>query len=97
MKIQFYCDNHCSDFEKNEKELRNATQSFRYCPYCGLKLKIRNLNNVVEKDLYIRANEYLNKWLNELGIEGTLELIERNKDCACNRIYEDLLKQKGLK
>jgi hypothetical protein len=97
MKVKFYCDNHCGDFEKDEQELRETAQSFRYCPYCGLKLKIKNLEEIIEDDLYKRAEEYLNTWLNTLGIEGTIELINRNKDYSCSKIYIELLQKKGLK
>jgi len=55
-----------------------------------------NFEEIIKFDIYKRAEEYLNKWFNELGIEATIEILERNKDQACYRIYKELLQERGL-
>ena len=56
-----------------------------------------NIDDTIRKDIYERANDYLDKWFSELGIEGTLELVERNSEMAVYRIYKELLENRGLK
>jgi len=55
-----------------------------------------NFEEIIKFDIYKRAEEYLNKWFNELGIEYTLEMLERNKTQATYRIYKELLQKRGL-
>lgn len=95
MIIKFSCSKHCLDFEKTEEELR-AEHVITHCPYCGEKLHIQNLNEVLESDLYAQANETLDKYLKELGGDETLSLMERNKTQACYRIYKDILIKRGF-
>ena len=83
-------------YSVSENELLTNPQYHQACFLCGGKIFIENLNEVVNEDLYKRAENYLNKWFNELGIEGTLEMLERNKHQATYRIYEEILKRKGL-
>lgn len=45
----------------------------------------------------LTAEEHLNKWVNEIGWDNTLDLIKRNKDQACYRIYKELLEKRGFK
>ena len=46
--------------------------------------------------IYETAGQYLHKWFNELGIEGTMELIERQKEDKVKEVYMDILRKKGL-
>jgi hypothetical protein len=95
MIIKFYCKKgHYSEIE--EAKLIAEPQSHRYC-YCGEKLSISNLEDIVEKDIYIRAEEYINKWLKEIGGDETLSLVQRNKNQSCYRIYKEILEKRGFK
>jgi len=96
MKIKFYCKNHCADFEKTEEELKSE-KVITHCAFCGEKLRIMNLDEVVKQDIYTQAKEYLDRWVRELGLEGCIELVERHKNQACYRIYKEILKERGFK
>jgi hypothetical protein len=97
MIIKFSCSKHCLDFEKTEEQLRTE-RAITHCPFCGEKLHIQNLNDVVASDMNKQVKEYIDKWFKELGIEGTIELVERNKDqAACYRLYKEELEKRGFK
>ena len=95
MKIKFSCSKHCLDFEKTEEELQNE-KVITHCPFCGEKLHILNLEEVVKKDIDTEVKDNLKKWFNELGIEGTIELIERHDNLAVQRLYKQELRKRGL-
>jgi len=95
MFIKFYCKNG-HYYEIEELKLLAEPQNHRYC-CCGEKLSIFNLNDIMENDINIRAEKYINEWIKELGIEGCIELIERNKDQSCYRIYKEILEKRGFK
>lgn len=97
MIIKFSCSKHCLDFEKTEEELRNE-KVITHCPYCGDKLRILNIEDVVKSDIDTQVKNYIDKWFKELGIEGTIEMIERNKNQeASYRLYKTELEKRGLK
>jgi hypothetical protein len=95
MIIFFSCDEHCQDFYKTEEELQRD-KVITHCPYCGKKLHISNLDEIVAKDLETRIKENIDKWFNTLGIEGTVELIERNNYLAVSRLYQQELHRRGV-
>jgi len=96
MIIKFYCDKHCADFKKDELELIYQQQVFKFCPFCGQKLKIANLDEIVKDDLEKRTKNNINKWFSEIGVDNTLDLIQRNKNNACARLYFEELKKRGF-
>ena len=63
---------------------------------CKHSLQINNLNKIIKNDVTIQVKQNLHKWFNNLGIEGTIELIERNKDQSITLLYFNELKKKGL-
>ena len=83
-------------YEVSEAELKDNADIHSYCLMCGGVIEVVNWEEVVEKDLDDRVNEYLDKWFHELGIEGTIELLERNKDIPTTRLYLDELRKRGL-
>jgi hypothetical protein len=95
MIIQFSCDNG-HYFEKDEIELIIEKQSNRYC-WCGNKLHLKNLDNIVKLDIERRIKNNLNKWFVESGIEATIELLERNEKYPITKLYIEELKKRGLK
>jgi DNA-directed RNA polymerase subunit RPC12/RpoP len=96
MIIQFICKQCGNIFDKEEFELIQQGQSFRFCAYCGGKISIKNLDDILKDDLDKRVRNNLDRYMKELGIEGCIELIERNKDIPCARLYIDILKEKRL-
>jgi len=53
-------------------------------------------DEVIMELIYETAGQYLHKWFNELGLEGTVELMERQSEGRVKEIYMDILRQKGL-
>ena len=96
MKIKFFCDNHCADFEKDEIELIYQNQIFKFCSFCGEKLKILNLDEVITQDLQEKIKNNINKWFNQIGIDNTLDLIQRNRNASCSRLYIEELQKRGF-
>jgi uncharacterized protein YuzB (UPF0349 family) len=96
MIIKFYCNNHCGDFTKDELELIYQKQSFRYCAFCGEKLIIENLTEIVQQDTKIKVRNNINTWFNEIGVDNTIDLVKRNKNQPCAKLYLDELKQRGF-
>ena len=96
MIIKFYCNNN-HWFFKTDIELREEKHSHRFC-WCGEKLHIeqQSLENIIAFDIEERIKANINQWAKNLGIEGMLELIERNKDQATYRLYKTELQKMGL-
>lgn len=97
MLIQFYCDNHCADFEKDEFEIIYQKQSFTHCAFCGQKLHIKNLEELIEFDIEMRVRTNIDKWVKEIGWDNVLDLVQRNKEQACYRLYKAELEKRGFK
>jgi len=96
MIIKFYCEKHCADFQKTEEELRNQ-KVITNCPFCGQKLRIQNLNEIITLDTEQTVKEYVDLWFLKMGIEYTIELIERHKDLAVYRLYKAEIEKRGFK
>jgi hypothetical protein len=92
------CNEKCAfSYSVSEVELKEyGKQYHERCMICGSKLIIDNLDKIIEKDIGCRAEEHLNKWVAEIGWDNTLDLIKRNKDQACYRIYVEILRKKGF-
>jgi hypothetical protein len=86
-------------YEISENELTEYGQYHKRCLICVSKLKVakESLEEIIKKDLYTHAEEYINKWITELGLEGCIELVERNCEQSCYRIYKEILEKRGLK
>jgi len=96
MIIKFYCDNHCGDFTKDELELDYQNQSFRYCAFCGEKLRIENLTDIVQQDIEIKVRKNISNWFKEIGVDNTIDLVKRNKNQPCAKLYLDELQRRGF-
>jgi len=95
MIIKFSCSNHCLDFQKTEEELCQE-RPITHCPWCGEKLHIENISEVVNADIKKRVKEGTDKGLRECGIEGFIELIERQPDGKVKKLYIEELKQRRI-
>lgn len=88
---------HCKyQYEITEAELIEDGEIHKFCFICGGEIEILNLLEIVEKDLYKRAEEYIDKWVAEIGWDNTLDLIKRNKNNPTYRIYKEILDKKGF-
>ena len=98
MLIKLKCSNpKCGySYSLTPDELEENGQYYTHCLLCGCKMEVINLEEIVDSDLSWEAEKLIDKWLNILGIEGTIELIERNRNQACSRIYFDILRRRGI-
>jgi len=96
MKIKFSCSKHCQDFERTEEQLR-AEHPITHCPFCGEKLKITNLEEIILLDCEIKIKEYIDLWVSIIGWDNTLDLILKHKDEAIGRLYIAELNRRGFK
>jgi len=97
MLIKLEC-RHCGEvIEVEEINLIQEPEMYRNCFLCSYKMEVRNLDEVVKFDIYKKAENYLNEWIQKLGLEGCIELIERHKNQACYRIYREILEKRGFK
>jgi hypothetical protein len=85
-------------YEVTQKELEDNSQYYKLCLLCKSKLEIakESLEEIIEKDLYTRAEEYINIWVAEIGWDNVLDLLARNKTQSCYRIYAEILRKKGF-
>lgn len=96
MNIRFVCSSCNCDFIKTDKQLSEEKQSMRFCPYCGCKLRLQNLDEIVKGDILKKVDKNIEEYLNSLGIEGTIELIERNKSLPYIHYFQDNLRKRGI-
>jgi len=85
------------EFEVSEKEFVENIKYYERCFVCGSQLKVTNLEEIIEWDLYKRAEAYINKWVAEIGWDNVLDMLARNKNQATYRIYKEILNKKGFK
>lgn len=99
--IKLVCQNtECKySYRVSENELLEYSQYHKKCLICGSLLKVSDecVKEIVVKNLYQKAEANINKWFKELGGDNTLDLIARNKDNSCYRIYKEILEKKGFK
>ena len=95
MLIKFSCKNHCLDFEKTSEELQTE-KVITNCPYCGEKLSVTNLDQVVAEDIRRQVEAYVTESYKINGLEGTLEIIERLQNKTVQQYYKNELKKRRL-
>jgi hypothetical protein len=85
-------------YSVSEKEFIEYGQNYhKNCILCGSKLKVDNIEEIIKQDIYKRAEEYIDKWVAEIGWDNTIDLIKRNSNQACYRIYKEILEKRGFK
>jgi len=95
MEVFFFCNNHCADFSKTYTELCHE-EVIRFCPYCGGKLHIQNLEEILHEDIKKQVENYFKEALTSLGLEGTIEAIEHLQNKQTKKLYQDELRYRGL-
>jgi len=100
MMIKLKCINEFCDycFEVSEKEYRDNKHLYQICIICGSKLEVtkESLKEMVKKTLEQEIKERVDKYIAELGIEGTWELLERNKNYPMTKLFFDELRKRGI-
>lgn len=84
-------------YQVTQKELEDNPQYHRVCIICGSKLQVANLDEIVKLDTEKKIKEYIDLWFRTLGIEYTIEMVERHKDLAVYRLYKTELENRGFK
>ncbi len=96
MLLKLICkNNHRLDVP--EENFRENPEWYNYCGICGAKFTLYNTEGIVKQDLQQKAKRNIDLWFKTLGIEYTIEIIERNKNQACYRLYREELERRGLK
>jgi len=95
-RIKLECKQCHYSYEVIEYEFIENTFMHKYCYLrCGGENEIINLEEVLTTDIETTIKNNIIKWGRELGIEGCIELIERNNTYAIQRLYLQELKRKG--
>lgn len=98
--IKLKCSNeNCAfTYSVSEKELEEYGEHYHtFCMICGSKLQVINLEEIVANDVEQKVKEYIDLWFRTLGIEYTIEMIERHKDLAVYRLYKAEIEKRGFK
>jgi len=92
MIIKFSCKNNCQNFTKTDKQLEEDKFVLHFCPYCGEKIHIDNLPDIVLADSIQKVRENIRKW----GLEYSLEIVKRNLTMPGINLYIEEFKSKGV-
>lgn len=95
MTIKFSCNKHCLDFEKTYEELQQE-KVITHCPYCGQKLRIQNINEIINTEIKQKVENYVTQAYKKLGLEGTLEAIEHLQNKTVKQYYQNEIRKRGL-
>jgi len=95
MMIKFSCSNHCLDFEKTSEELQTE-KIITNCPYCGEKLHVENLGDVLDEQIKKQVENYVTECYKTLGLEGTVEAVEHLQNQRVKQYYQTELRKRGL-
>jgi hypothetical protein len=95
--IRLKCQ-HCKyEYSISEEELRDNGELYKYCFVCGGIVDIINLEEIIRKDIDTEVKDNVDIWFLKLGIEYTLEMIERHKNLAVYRLYKTEIEKRGFK
>jgi hypothetical protein len=70
-----------------------------FCPNCSAVGEPENLDSIIGYNIELQIEINLDRWFAENGIEGTLEMLERNKNSLTPKIqwlYSEALANRGL-
>lgn len=93
------CNNKCAfSYSITETELKEYGEVYhKFCIVCGSKMEVDNLEEIVKKDLETRVKEYIDLWFRELGVEYTIEMVEKHKGESIYRLYKQEIEKRGFK
>jgi hypothetical protein len=96
--IRLICSNKkCAyTYSVSDDEFRMNGKYHSHCLLCGCKNELNNLEEIVASDLDQKVKDNVDTYIKMLGIEGAWELIERNKEHVCSKLYFAELKRRGI-
>lgn len=96
--IKLKCCNDICDYcyEVTEGELLENSSYHKSCMICGSKMIVDNVEEIIAQGVEEQAEENLQQYLNEYGIEGAIELIERSPKNGARDLYMKKLRERGL-
>ena len=95
--IKLTCKQCYYSYEITEQEMIDNGELHTHCLLCGGENEIKNLNEILEKDIYTKVKEYVDLWVKEFGWDYTIDLIKKYKDVyAVGRLYVEELKRRGI-
>ena len=101
MMIRLKCLNeNCEySYEVSEAEIKEYGEYHKKCLICGSELRVtkESIKEIVKKDLEIEIKKNVDTYFKNLGIEYTIEMIERNKELAIKRLYVAEIRKRGFK
>jgi hypothetical protein len=99
--IRLVCINeYCKySYEVSEAELKEYGKYHEKCLICGSKLEIadKSLKEIVKQDVDTEIKNNVDIWFKQLGIEYTIEMVERHKGTAIYRLYKAEIEKRGFK
>jgi len=96
MNLHYECEECGAIRTIPEEDIKKFPHCYIVCDDCGTQMKVKNVSETVKLDIEKRIEEYVHEWFNMLGIEYTIELIERHQNTAVGRLYMAELKRRGL-
>lgn len=95
--IKLKCNKCEYTFEVSEKEFQEHPELYVECfVRCGGSNTVVNVKDVVALIVEQEVKVKLDKWFNELGIEGTIEMLERNSIYEQTTPFFNELRKRGL-
>jgi len=96
--IKLKCsNNYCNYYyQVSEKEMLDNAHYHQKCIICHSKLIVDNVEELLAQDIEQQAEENLQQYLHEYGIEGTVELIERSPINGVRDLYMRKLRERGI-
>ena len=88
-----YC-NYC--YQISEKEMLDNAHYHHKCIICHSKLMVDNVEELLAQDIEQQAEENLQQYITEYGLEGAIELIERSPLNGVRGLYMRKLRERGL-
>jgi hypothetical protein len=98
IRLKCINDNCAFTYSVSEEEFKEYGKHYhQFCMICGSKLQVDNLEEIIVKDTEEKVKEYIDLWFRTLGIEYTIEMVERHKELAVYRLYKAEIEKRGFK
>ncbi len=94
IKLKCINDQCFYSYEVTQKEFMDNSQYHKNCLICGSILVVTNLPEIIAEDWIERS---LEKSFKEIGIEATIEFVEKRKDQPIYKWYKRALENRGFK
>lgn len=98
MNIRFVCSSCYNEEDVTlSAEAPEIIQKIKpICSKCGEAMTLKDLDALVHDMVEHQVNDYVSKWLRELGGDETLSLIKRNEHLPFIEMYKVNLRNRGF-